>query len=75
MVTVHIIPHSHTDAGWRKTPDEYFTGAMVRVDNAAVQFTYDTVAEELSKDSDRKFTAVDMKLFKKWYTNLNNDKQ
>jgi hypothetical protein len=25
--TVHIVPHSHDDVGWRKTLDEYFDGA------------------------------------------------
>ena len=24
---VHLIPHSHDDVGWLKTPDEYFTGS------------------------------------------------
>ena len=24
---VHLIPHSHDDVGWLKTPDQYFTGA------------------------------------------------
>lgn len=27
MVNVHVIAHSHNDAGWRKSVDEYFTGA------------------------------------------------
>jgi len=24
---VHLIPHSHDDVGWLKTPDQYFTGS------------------------------------------------
>jgi|SaaInl47_10m_RNA_FD_contig_21_2193422_length_241_multi_6_in_0_out_0_1 hypothetical protein len=25
--TVHVIPHSHTDLGWKSTVEEYFDGA------------------------------------------------
>ena len=27
FTTVHLIPHTHDDVGWLKTPDEYFVGA------------------------------------------------
>lgn len=26
-LTVHMVPHTHDDVGWLKTPDEYFSGA------------------------------------------------
>lgn len=26
-LTVHIVPHTHDDVGWLKTPDQYFSGS------------------------------------------------
>lgn len=28
LLTVHIIPHSHDDIGWRMTIDEYYVKAI-----------------------------------------------
>jgi hypothetical protein len=27
-ITVHVVPHSHDDVGWRCTVDGYFDGSM-----------------------------------------------
>ena len=27
-ITVHVVPHSHDDVGWRCTVDRYFDGSM-----------------------------------------------
>ena len=75
MVTVHLIPHSHQDAGWRKTVDEYYTGANRGQDQARVKSVFDGDIDELQKNSKRKFTAVDMKYFTMWYKRQNEDKK
>lgn len=67
MVTVHLITHSHQDAGWRKTVEEYYTGANKGQDKASVKAVYDSVTDELQKNPKRKFTAVDIKYFSMWY--------
>ena len=44
-LTVHLIPHTHIDAGWLKTMDEYFSGTNHKSqrDAGAVQDIFDTV--------------------------------
>ena len=67
-LTVHIIPHTHNDVGWRKTFEEYFNGGRILDDErAAVSLILDTMVEELSRDSKRTFTYVEMKFFTMWY--------
>jgi len=72
---VHVIAHSHNDAGWRKTVDEYYSGTNIKIDNACVKSILDGVTEELLRNPYRKFTYVDMKFFTMWYKKLPNDKQ
>jgi lysosomal alpha-mannosidase len=50
MLTIHLIPHSHDDVGWLKTVDDYYYGGDMRTQYAGVQYTIDTVVEELSKN-------------------------
>lgn len=47
-LTVHLIPHSHDDVGWLKTVDDYFYGGDMRTQFAGVQYTIDTVVQELT---------------------------
>lgn len=66
-VTVHVIPHTHDDVGWLKTPDEYFTGAKPRAAIANVASILDSVVNELARDPKKTFTYVEMKFFYMWY--------
>lgn len=75
MLTVHVIAHSHQDAGWRKTVDEYFTGSNKNQDSSHVKAILDGVTDELTRNSNRKFTIVDIKFFSMWYKNLDANKK
>lgn len=64
---VHLIMHSHDDPGWLKTADQYYTGANASVYLASVQYIFDSVVTELSKDSARHFTFCEISFMSRWY--------
>ena len=66
---VHLIPHSHDDVGWLKTPDEYFTGSSQNIQVANVSNIIDTYVMELLDDPKKRFTQVEMKFFSMWWKN------
>ena len=49
-INVHLVPHSHDDAGWKETLDEYYNRGFLQV-----KMIYDTVFEALKNDSKRRF--------------------
>lgn len=67
FLNVHIVPHSHDDVGWLKTVEQYYYGANNSIQNAGVQYIYDSVLEELWKDSEKKFVSVEMEFFSHWW--------
>lgn len=64
---VHLIMHTHTDPGWLKTADQYYTGANASVYLASVQYIFDSVVTELHKDPLRHFTFCEMSFMTRWY--------
>lgn len=50
-VTVHVVPHSHNDAGWLKTVDEYYQGTNSGTDHSSVRNILDTVIAQLDANS------------------------
>lgn len=52
---VHLIPHSHDDVGWLKTPDEYYSGTNQNIQNANVSRIITSVVEELKTNPERRF--------------------
>ena len=67
-INVHLVPHSHDDAGWLKTVDQYYFGEKSRIQLASIHDTLDTVVEELVKDPTRKFTQVETGYMWRWWT-------
>uniref|UniRef100_A0A1I8IN08 alpha-mannosidase n=1 Tax=Macrostomum lignano TaxID=282301 RepID=A0A1I8IN08_9PLAT len=63
-VNLHIVPHTHDDVGWLRTVDQYYY--------YSVQFILDNVIRELSLDSKRKFTYVEMAFFYRWWREQSN---
>lgn len=61
------MPHSHDDAGWVKTIDEYYSGTTVNRQHASVRNILDSVVSQLEADPSRKFTYVEMVYFSRWY--------
>jgi alpha-mannosidase len=62
-----LIPHSHQDCGWLKTIDQYFYGQNASIYNVGVQYVYDSVVAALASDPRRRFVAVEMAFFSRWY--------
>lgn len=64
---MHLVPHSHDDVGWLKTPDEYFTGSRQDIQIAMVEDTITTAIEELVRDENKRYTQVEIKFFTMWW--------
>ena len=58
-VTIHIVSHSHQDAGWLRTIEEYF--------NSDVSAIYTSVFNVLVSDSTKTFTHAEIKFFSMWW--------
>ncbi|KAI8433445.1 hypothetical protein MSG28_015480 [Choristoneura fumiferana] len=66
-LNVHLIPHSHMDAGWVKTFDEYYFGSKTTISTANVQLIFHSVLSELLHDKRRKFTFSEAGYFWRWW--------
>jgi len=64
-----MVAHSHQDAGWKKTADEYYIGQNNGIIHCSVRTIYDAVLDELQKDPKRKFAFADIKFMTMWYKN------
>ncbi|KAL4856940.1 Alpha-mannosidase [Chlorella vulgaris] len=59
-LNVHVVCHSHDDAGWLKTV-------------AGVQYTLDTVVQALTANPARKFVYGEMGFFMRWWAQQDED--
>lgn len=66
-LTVHVVPHSHDDIGWRKTLEEYFDGSNKDKQWTNVNIELTTVMWALIENPERKFSEVEMKFFSMWW--------
>lgn len=55
-INIHIICHSHFDAGRLKNLEQYYWGSAASVTPASAQYAIDSVVESLRRDALRKFT-------------------
>ncbi|KAJ9591912.1 hypothetical protein L9F63_001514, partial [Diploptera punctata] len=74
-LNIHIVPHSHNDLGGKKTTEQYYYGTRNDVQNAGVQYIFDTVVQSLEDNADRKFIIVETGYFWKWWMEQDEAKQ
>jgi len=72
---IHIVPHSHDDAGWLKTVDQYYYGLRQDIQPAGVQYTLDTIITSLAANPNRRFTFAEMAFFERWWNQQDEDTQ
>jgi lysosomal alpha-mannosidase len=62
---VHVISHSHCDAGYRQSFDDYW--------NSSVSFIINSVLDALDKDPDKRFVWEEVSFLSKWWKQASND--
>lgn len=70
-LTVHIVPHTHDDAGWNWTFDEYYYGSGTC--NVSVKNILDNFVQSLYDRKDRTFIYVETGFFVRWYKDQPED--
>jgi alpha-mannosidase len=63
--TVHVVPHSHQDAGWIFTPEEYLEDRVKGIFNSVVNYLYE--------NPDKKFNHAEVWFFKSWYESVDEE--
>jgi len=66
-INVHFVPHSHMDAGWLKTYDEYYHQEVSRL--------FKSVFLQLQKDAKYTYTVGDIAFFRRYYLDLKSDSE
>ncbi|KAI8796766.1 lysosomal alpha-mannosidase [Biomphalaria glabrata] len=77
-LNVHIVPHSHTDVGWLKTVDQYYTGeipADIGQELGCVRCTLESTIRELEKNKDRRFVFIEMKYFSRYWNEIKDSER
>ena len=64
---VHFVPHSHMDAGWLKTYQQYY--------DQEVKVIFDSVFPKLIKDAKYTYTVGDIAFFRKYYESATAEMQ
>lgn len=71
IINVFLIPHSHDDVGWLKTPDDYYYGGEQQTHYGNVHSTIDSVVTELLFNADFKFSIVEIAYLDMWWRGAN----
>ncbi|KAJ8435417.1 hypothetical protein Cgig2_001069 [Carnegiea gigantea] len=66
-LNVHLVPHTHDDAGWLKTVDQYYVGSNNSIQGACVQNILDSLIPAVLADKNRKFVYVEQAFFQRWW--------
>ncbi|XP_021762464.1 probable alpha-mannosidase At5g13980 [Chenopodium quinoa] len=66
-LNVHLVAHTHDDAGWLKTVDQYYVGSNNSIQGACVQNILDSLIPALLADKNRKFIYVEQAFFERWW--------
>jgi alpha-mannosidase len=64
IITVHLVPHSHDDAGWLYTFMQYYKGKDRRY---CVECELNTLYEALQANPKRTFSWCEISFFRLWY--------
>ncbi len=67
IIKVHIVAHSHDDAGWLKTVDQLLLGQRNEIQKADVSRILDSVIDALNANADRTFSYVEQAFFQRWW--------
>ena len=65
-LTFHITPHTHDNAGWLATIDQYYKGDMAPF-GECIKCILDNIYELLDKNPMRIFSYFEMVFFERWY--------
>jgi len=67
VLNIHLVPHTHDDAGWLKTVDQYYYGSNSSIQIAGVQYILDSVVASLQANPDRRFVYGELSFFSRWW--------
>eukprot|EP00731_Ephydatia_muelleri_P009267 Em0004g1605a len=67
LPVVHLVPHSHCDAGYRKSFDDYY--------HSEVQYTLDSMLVALEQRQDRRFVWEEVSYFSVWWAQASQEER
>ena len=73
VLNVHLVPHTHDDAGWLKTMDQYLYGLNQTIAIASVSAVLDSVVAALAADPARRFAYGEVAFFSRWWDDASEE--
>ena len=67
LPVVHLVPHSHCDAGYQKSFDDYY--------HSEVQYTLDSMLVALQQRQDRRFVWEEVSYFSVWWDQASQEER